>query len=310
MCRIGILLLLVSVGTVALAQGPQTGIGAMPMQFGLLPGQAQMVVAYCGSLLGDAPTFRDRYLPAEGGGSVALEGGPSLDLREAVETGMLLVRGPSPLEVGRRGPGLWVDLYAVNTSPMPLWVEIRPGAVFRPVGSAPAKVPRLQKLASILGEAGLAGTDLACLATWVATGSTRADLEHTLVRLLTEAEIEGVRRALSEAKLPQTVPDGSEEYATRYAEALAGLGKETARREAAVRFPSGLEATLVIIRSSSGQAVAQARTAAGRTLSYGATVQGDPAGAWTVQLLNLKTGRPVPGLPQYVLAPPEPASAK
>ncbi|MDH7570404.1 MAG: hypothetical protein QHJ73_12560 [Armatimonadota bacterium] len=278
---------------------PQVGINASPFNVGLAPGEVFMMAAYCGALLDDPPTYRDLYLPAPGSGRVRDVEGFQYDLREAVESGMVLVRGRGPADRPRLDRGYWIDLYLVNLTPRPLEVAAAAGAVFQPLART-GRLPASYRFVSRLQDPRLTGSDVACFAAWAATGSTRADIEHTLARLVTDEEA-----ALCGTLLGTPLKEGTGEYQSLFRRATEALGADPAQRFRAVRFPSGLNATLVVRRGAHGRAVAEAQTAAGRSLYYGATVAETSGGRWQVQLTHLKTGKPLAAMPQWVLeAPP------
>jgi len=286
----------------------QVGLSATPQQLLLGGGQAQPLAAYCGSLFDDTPSFRDRYLPERGAGSVTSQDGAQMDLREAVMAGLVAVRGRGPADPPRppgAARGLWIDLFLANRTAAPLLARVPAGAVFQPEGH-PRPVPAAAGLTATLEEAGLGGSDVACFAAWVATGSTTADIEHMLVRVLSEGEVSAIRDAIRAAGMRSAVQDGRDEYTALYQQALARCGGGPAVRQRGVRFPSGLAATLVVTRGANEQGVAEVQAKDGTVLRYAADVTGDAKGRWLMRLVHLKTGRPVPGLPQYALGEPQP----
>lgn len=287
-------------GQMGFPQFPQRGIGMSPMDFILPPGQTRQVAAYCGNLLADTPSHRDRYTPDAGAGKVLFADGRQMALREAVQAGLLQMRGRGPLDPRRPAGVLWVDFYLVNRSAVPMRVAMPAGAVFRPEGDK-RDVPQVRPLAAALNDAGAGGSDIACYATWVATGSTRADLEHTLVRLLSDDEVQQVNEALDASGAGAKVKEGRDEYTDLYDKALKELGAEVTLRKKDLRLSGGAAATLTVTRGPEKRGVAQLRTRAGDVLSYGAEVTDAQNGEWRVTLIHLKTGKPVQGAPQYGL---------
>src|SRR5262249_18269130 len=143
----------------------------------------------------------------------------------------LILRGGDRMrDPSRRNPYLLV-LILVNPGPAPVRVTVKSGAVYTPKGQAPGTIPPgFDKLGTQPGARQRYGrAPLAC-AVWAARGSTREDVEQTLMVSLPAKEVATTQRLLDGAGIQQQFDRDAGSYERLYKEQADKLHAEDALR--------------------------------------------------------------------------------
>lgn len=261
---------------------------------GLAPGQTVRIALFCSDLFANTPDYRSRFTASGDGGQVRLASGRTIALRDALEDDLLLIRGRGPSDPPRQDGRVYIDAYVTNTSAEPMHVELPGGLLLVPVGQRAPKLPAGvgTVLAASAATRGLP-CDSAAYAVWASTGSTRADVEQTLMRRVTDAEARQVQQLLDTAAMPQRFDREAESYDALYRQASADLGGATPLRGTA-SLSTGGRVQVEGLRAADGRALVTLRSPrSGATWRYTGRVEGQRPGRIGLALHHLKTGLPL-----------------
>jgi hypothetical protein len=261
---------------------------------GLAPGQTVRIALLCTDLFANTPDYHTRFTVHGDGGQVRLASGRTLALRDALEDDLMLIRGRGPADPPRQDGRAYIDAYVTNASAEPMRVELPGGLLLVPAGQRAPQLPATVggMLAAAAGAGGLSG-DAAAYAVWAATGSTRADVEQTLMRRVTDAEARQVQQLLDTVAMPRRFDRESESYDTLYRQASAELGRAAAFRGTA-SLSTGGRVEVEGLRADDGRALVTLRSPrTGAAWRYTARVEGQRTGKIGLALRHLKTGLPL-----------------
>jgi hypothetical protein len=261
---------------------------------GLAPGQTVRIALFCTDLFANTPDYRTRFTASGDGGQIRLASGRTLALRDALEDDLLLIRGRGPSDPPRQDGRVYIDAYVTNTSAEPMHVELPGGLLLVPAGQPAPQIPTGVggMLATAAAAQSLPG-DAAAYAVWAATGSTRADVEQTLMRRVTDAEARQVQQLLDTAAMPRRFDRDPESYDALYRQASADLGRATPLQGTA-SLSTGGHVQVEGLRAADGRALVTLRSSrTGATWRYTARVEGQRTGKIGLGLRHLKTGLPL-----------------
>jgi hypothetical protein len=273
-----------------LAQQP----GVIPGGRGfLLPsGGKQQIALLCTDLFAATPNHQTRMVAVDDRAIVRLADGTSGPLRDAMEHGWLVVRGRGPQDPPRIDGRAYFDVFVENRLPVPVQVEIPAGTVLSPAGQPTPKLP--ERVPALLAAATrrIEG-DTPSYAVWAAREFTRADVEQTMMRRVSDREASLVQQWLTDAGFPHRFDRDGDSYAKLYETASAALGQATEFRGTAL-LATGGRARVEGRRTPDGKAVVTVVPARGDVvLRYRATVTGSKPGKLGLALRHLKTDRPI-----------------
>jgi hypothetical protein len=261
---------------------------------GLAPGQTVRIALFCTDLFANTPDYRTRFTASGDGGQVQLASGRTIALRDALEDDLLVIRGRGPSDPPRQDGRVYIDAYVTNASAEPAHVELPGGLLLVPAGQRAPQVPA--RVGGMLAAAAAAQSlpgDAAAYAVWAATGSTRADVEQTLMRRVTDAEARQVQQLLDAAAMPRRFDREAESYNALYQQASADLGHATPLQGTA-SLSTGGRVQVEGLRAADGRALVTLRSPrTGATWRYTARVEGQRAGRISLALRHLKTGLPL-----------------
>jgi hypothetical protein len=259
---------------------------------GLAPGQTSRLALLCADLFANTPDYHTRFVVTGDAGQVRLASGRTVTLRDALEDDLLLIRGRGPSDPPRQDGRAWIDAYVTNTSGEPIQVELPGGLLLVPAGQRAPQLPAGigPMLAAAATARGLQ-SETPAYAVWAAGGSTRADVEQTLMRRVTDGEVRQVQQLLDAAALPQRFDRDSESYDALYRQATAALPAADAFQGTA-SLASGARVQVEGLRAADGRAVVTLRSPrTGTSWRYAARVDGQRQGKIGLALHHLKSGR-------------------
>jgi hypothetical protein len=140
----------------------------------------------------------------------------------------------------------------------------------------------------------LTGSDTLAYAMWASRGFTREDVEQTQLRPIPDVEAARVQQLLDKGAIAQQFDRDEGFYAKLYAERSARLRDDAEEFHGAATLANGTRVSVSGERDPSGQAVVALRPArAPEPLYYTARVRSVRNGRVEMELLHLKTGRPL-----------------
>jgi hypothetical protein len=264
---------------------------------GLLPGQETRLALYCVDLFNDTPTDRHEFTTASDPRAMVAAVGEQISLQEAIAAGFLSVRGHDPVsDPPRRDGRQWIDLYVTNHTRTPLQVSYPAGFAFVPKGRTPPKLAAgMVQMLETAYEARLTGSDTLAYAMWGSRGFTRKDVEETQLRPIPDAEAGAVQKLLDSGDIPQRFDREQDAYAKLFSEREKSLGEDAQPLQGTATLASGARLTVTGKRDPAGRAVVALQPArADEPLYYEARVREERGGRLQLELIHLKTGRPVP----------------
>lgn len=279
--------------------GAQTGVAPQPFLQGLLPGQEARLALYCVDLFNDTPTDRHEFSTAADPRGMVIAAGEQISLREAIAAGYLSVRGRDPKnDPPRRDGRQWIDLYLTNHTNNPLQVSYPAGFAFVPKGrTPPALAPGLIRMLETAYEARLTGSDTLAYAMWASRGFTRKDVEETQLRPIPDEEAALVQKLLDVGGIAQRFDRESDTYQSLVVQQEKRLSADTEPIQGSATLQNGTRLSVTGKRDSTGRAVVTLLPArSSEPLHYGARVRTVRNGRLELELIHLKTGKPVPVL--------------
>jgi len=277
--------------------GAQTGVAPQPLLQGVLPGQEIRLALYCVDLFNDTPTDRHEFRTAADPRATVVAAGRTMPLQEAVAAGYLSVRGHSPVsDPPRRDGRQWIDLYLTNHTDTPVQVSYPAGFAFVPKGrTAPALAPGLVRMLETAYEARLTGSDTLAYAMWASRGFTRKDVEETQLRPIPDEEAATVQKLLDAGGIAQRFDRESDAYQRLVAQREESLGDQAEPIQGTATLGNGKRLKVTGKREPSGRAIVAVQPAlSADPLYYEARVRGVRNGRMDLELIQPKTGKPVP----------------
>jgi hypothetical protein len=278
------------------------GGGQLVQQPGLLPGgggaflppgQSIRLALFCADLFAATPDHRTRLVVPTGGGQVRRADGSVVSLHEALEEDQILIRGRGPGDPPRMDGRAWYDAYVTNTSREPLTVELPAGLVLVPAGQPAPKLPAgIDRMLAAAAATRRREGDAPAYAVWAARGFTRADVEQTTMRRVTDGEASQVQHWLDAASLAHRFDREADAYDRLYASAAAGLS-DTTGLSGTASLSSGATVRVAGRRAADGRSVVTLTAPRGGVFRYAARVDGSRGGKLGLALHHLKTGRPI-----------------
>jgi hypothetical protein len=283
-----------SPGGAGLAQF-QPGIAPRSSNFDLEPGQSVRLAMYCADLFASTPTDRVPFTAPGSDAGVMLASSQELTLGDAITGGLVQVRGRGPADPPRREGGQWFDVALTNAAPQPLQVSMPSGTLLVPAGqSVPDVRPSVRRLFAAARARGWLGSTTLAHAVWATRGFTREDVEQTTMTRLSDAEAANVKTLLAASDLGYEFDRGRGDYARLYNQKRAELGEKAALATGTAVLPSGKNAPAELLVDAAGHAlVTLASAKGGEPFHYAGRVTSRRSDRLLIQLIHLKTGRPL-----------------
>jgi hypothetical protein len=260
----------------------------------LAPGQSIRLALLCADLFAATPDHHTRLVTANDQGKVLrASGGTAVPLREALENDWLQIRGRGPGDPPRMDGRAWFDAYLTNSTSEPIRVEWPAGLLLVPSGQRAPKLPAgIDRMLAAAAETRRVQGDAPAYAVWAARGFTRADVEQTTLRRVSEGEARQVQQWLDAASLPERFDRQAEEYDRLYDQASSKLVNAAPLTGTASLATGG---TVRVAGMRGGDhAVVTLTSPRGGTWRYAARLLGaNRAGKLGLDLQHLKTGRPI-----------------
>jgi hypothetical protein len=281
-------------GPIQLAQF-QPGIAPRASRFDLAPGQSYQIALNCIDLFAATPTDQVAFQAPASEATVLLARGPELALGDALAAGLLEARGRGPRDPGPRVAGLGFDVVVTNVSALPLRVSVPLGTLLVPAGQpVPDVLPGVRRLLAAAQARGLLGSSTLAEAVWATRGFTRADVAQTAMAPLPDSEARRVQELLAAANLGYDFGQDSGEYVRLYEKRRAELADAAAPASGWAVLPNGRKLRAEVLADTAGRAVVSLRAPrAGSPLYYAGQILSRRPERLTVQLIQLKTGRPL-----------------
>jgi hypothetical protein len=272
----------------------QPGVVPYPLAFRLAPGETRRVALFCTDLFARTPNDQTRLDTAGDGGLARRADGSALKLRDALADHSLQIRGRGPADPPRPHDQASYDAFVTNRSDQILSVDLPAGLVVVPAGQRTPRLPDgfARILAAAASSPGANVETLAC-AVWAARGFTRADVEQTLLRRVTDAEALLVQRWLDFAFLPRSFDCGAESYDQLYRQLVRRLGRALPfRGTAALATGDRVQVEGLAVRDGRALVSIQSTQSSGRW-QYRARIAAQQPGKIALTLRQLRTGLPL-----------------
>jgi hypothetical protein len=273
----------------------QPGISPLGRSLDLSPGQPVRLALNCLDLFAATPTNRVAFTAPSGDGAVTQADGRELTLAQALEAGVLNVRGRGPADPARRERGEWYDVYVTNLADQPVHLSLPAGTLLVPAGQqVPDVRSGVRRLLAAAGAHGLLGSDTVAHAVWATRGFTREDVEETTMAPLSDTAARQVQVLLAAADLGYQFDRGPGEYTRLYEQKRSGLGDEAASVRGTALLPDGRTADAQVRMAPDGRAVVALTPDKGRSsLYYAGQVLSRHEERLQLALSHLKTGGPL-----------------
>jgi hypothetical protein len=296
----------------------QPGISPLGSNLDLVPGQSVRLALYCADLFAERPTDRVNFTATGSDATVRVASGGEGTLGEAIAAGLIHARGRGSMDPVSRVTGQWFDAFLSNTSDQPLHVSLPAGTLLVPAGqSVPDVRPTVRRLFAAARERGLLGSNTLAHAVWATRSFTREDVEQTTMTGLSDVAARGVQELLAAADLGYQFDRGSGEYARLYerrrAEITEGVpvqllsapdapssstlplaARAAASHTGSAILPDGKIAHAELLADSSGTGLVKlTRTRGSGEFYYAGRIRSPRTDRLVVELLHLKTGRPL-----------------
>ena len=299
----------------AMAQvGPfQPGVTPLAM-LAIPPGESRELAAYCGDALAAPPYGAIQMLADPGVGEVQLAGWRG-SVRDAQANAMVVIRGHDDSLDDPITSDTQLDLHVFNPGPYPLTIRLEAGTVLTPAGQQrPFVDPGVAKMLALEGKDRRAGSPVAALAMWGATGSSLQDVAEQAFVFPSDALVRSAQSLMDQAGIGPRLDRGDSDYAALYDHGIAGLGAHARSTRLHLKLSDGTAADGSLTRDGDVGVVrltlrsfpkAPAKDHSGsaptsdlpplRRLYYLATVEDVISGGYSLTLLQPKTGQPIPG---------------
>jgi hypothetical protein len=219
---------------------------------------------------------------------------PPIESSEESTGASLLIRGRGSQDPPRSEDQSCYDVFVTNQSDQILSVELPAGMLLVPAGQTAPRLPATfaRVLAAAASSPGADGQTLS-YAIWAARGFTRADVEQTLMRRVTDAEALLVQRWLDYVFLPVGFDRGSEIYAQLARESVRRLARVVPFRGTA-ELASGDQVQVECLTSRGGRAVVTLQSSqGGGCWRYAARITAQRPGQVALALRHLHTQLPL-----------------
>ncbi len=279
--------------------GSQGGILPGGGTFTLAAGKSAPLLAFCTDLFAEPPTGDARFRIAAADALVTLPGGSELSLTEAIQRGVLAVRGHSNSfdPVGRAG-SLALDLHLGNFSQTPVQVSFRRGAQLTPQGQSDQSVPpEIDKVLELASKKALTYKNTVQYAVWASQGRTLEDVEQSYFARLSSDEVGKVQGLLDGAGLEKKFDRERGAYEKRFESMKKELGDSAKQVSGTALRAGGARLSVDVFHGEKNEGVARVKTAAGDTFYCRAAVEYRPTGGARISLRHLVTGRRLPTMP-------------
>ena len=293
--------------------GRQPGLLGSPNQGGafssntvapVAPGRVVQLTAFCTDLLADPPDSRTRFRGSERA-QVTLADGRTTTLSNALESGLVALRGRNETLNPLRSGGLALTLELVNTAPMPLRIEVPAGDTVTPNGQAAQPLPAGgERLFTVAAEEGLAGSNTVQYAVWAARGSTAEEVEQANMVRLDRKELARVQDLLNDSGIPRKFDRERGTETGKFAAAAKQLGEDAAEIHGTTTFPGGAKAEIEGVRGTDGSGVVKLSPEKGGEFFYRAEFKTRKDGRFDVTLRHLANGRRIQPYRGYVIVRP------
>ena len=264
---------------------------------GLAFGKTIQLNVFCNDLFAAAPDPSTRFAGATGG-EVQFEDGSVLPLDAALKRGLLILRGArQPMFFGPGDRDRPLRLALTNVSGAAVRLRIPAGASVIPQGKRPPQLhPRTDRMLAAAQRDGIRRPRLLQLAVWASTGSTRFDIEQMELRPVSSAESRVVETLLKEGGIGLEFERLPGQYDRLYTTALRRLGADLSEVSGKAKLPNGRTLKVEGFRNDDGEAIVTLRRSGSEHGYYfrARYAQRGKAPA-ELTLINLKTGRQVPG---------------
>jgi hypothetical protein len=172
-------------------------------------------------------------------------------------------------------------------------VDLPAGLLLVPAGQpAPTLPAGIDRMLAAAAATRRREGDAAAYAVWAARGFTRADVEQTTMRRVTDGEARQVQQWLTAAAIPHPFDRDADAYDRLYERAAADLTAAEGISGTA-SLATGSVARVAGRRASDGRAVVTLTSSRGDVWRYAARVDGTRNGKLGLALHHLKTGRPI-----------------
>jgi hypothetical protein len=275
-------------------RGFQGGFALGPREGVIASGGSVQIAASCTDLFLSTPDHTTRFSTAPDAGQVQLADGTALPLSQALQNGLLVLRGRRPVGEPTAASFYVLALYLSNPGPQPVRFAVRRGALFTPAGQSVGEVPEgMNRLLEVPGASRIVGTAPMACAVWGARGSTRADVEETLMTTLPASDAKRTQELLNAAgiqKIFDREPDAYEKLYDQAADKLKDAEEFAGQAELRV----GKTARVEGVRGADGQGVITLRmNRGGGVFHYRATIEKLGARRMVAKLTHLKSSRPL-----------------
>lgn len=269
------------------------------------PGRALRIAAFCTDLLSEPPNSGTRFT----GGTkarVTLADGRAVTLANALDTGVLLLRGRNESLNPLRPGGLALSLELVNTSPVPVRIDIPAGETVTPAGqSAQPLPPQAEQLFALATEERLTQSNALQYAVWAARGSTAEDVEQANLTRLSAQDRRRVQDLLDASDIQRQFDRERGTSETRYRAAAEALAPSAEPVTGTAQLPSGSTVEVEGLRDPEGTGLLTVRKE-GTAYFYRADFRKRKDGKLDVTLRHLVTGRRIHPYRGYLLVKMQP----
>lgn len=285
------------------SQGVQGGVFSSNSS-GLVPsGRTLRLAAFCTDLLSEPPDSGTRFRGGEKA-RITLGDGRSVTLAAALDSGLVALRGRNEALNPFRPGGLALSLELVNTSPLPVRVDIPAGEAVTPVGQPEQPLPTSSdRLFALAAEERLTQSNTLQYAVWAARGSTAEEVEQANMTRLPELEGNRVQALLDASGIERKFDRERGACAAKYREAATKLGADAERITGTASLPSGGTAEVDGLRSEAGAGLITVRKEGGEYF-YRAEIRPRKDGKLDVTLKHLVTGGRIHPYRGYLLVRP------
>lgn len=284
-------------------QSIQGGVFSSNSSGVVAPGRTLKLAAFCTDLLSEPPDSTTRFRGGEKA-RITLADGRALSLAGALESGLVTMRGRNEALNPFRPGGLALSLELVNTSAVPVRVDIPAGEAVTPVGQAEQPLPpNADRLFAVADEARLTQSNTLQYAVWAARGSTAEEVEQANMTQLPTPETRRVQELLDASGIERKFERERGAYAAKYRAAREKLGAEAEELNGSASLPGGGSVEVAGLRDAEGSGLITVRREGGEFF-YRAEFRNRKDGKVDVTLKHLVTGRRIHPFRGYLLVKP------
>lgn len=285
------------------SQSVQGGVFSSNSSGVVAAGRALRLAAFCTDLLSEPPDSNTRFRGGEKS-RVTLADGRTLTLASALDAGLVAMRGRNEALNPFRPGGLALSLELVNTSPMPVRVDVPAGEAVTPAGQAAQPLPpNAEGLFALAAEARLSQSNTLQYAVWAARGSTAEEVEQANMTRLPSRDGEQVQELLDASGIQRSFDRERGAAAARFSAATEKLGDDAVPVTGTASLPSGGTAEVEGVRGENGTGLLTVRKDGGKYF-YRAEFRNRKDGKLDVTLRHLVTGRRIHPFRGYLLVRP------